>query len=64
MCILCVHAQAGYLQQYETLLKEMNAHPGSEEVPPDQYVVETVALSNWNKCGIVAAEVDDTHWHR
>jgi hypothetical protein len=36
------------LQQYETLLKEINSNPGSEEVPPDQYVVETVALADRN----------------
>jgi hypothetical protein len=33
LCILRFHARAGYLQTYETLLKEINAHPGSEEVP-------------------------------
>ena len=32
----------------ETLLKEINSHPGSEEVPPDQYEVETVALADRN----------------
>ena len=45
MCIIRFHARAGYLQHYETLLKEINSHPGSEEVPPDQYEVETVALA-------------------
>ena len=48
MCIIRFHARAGYLQQYETLLKEINSHPGSEEVPPDQYEVETVALADRN----------------
>jgi hypothetical protein len=48
MCIIRFHARAGYLQQYETLLKEINSHPGSEEVPPDQYEVETVALAGRN----------------
>jgi type IV secretory pathway protease TraF len=32
LCIIRFHAQAGYLQTYETLLKEINAHPASEEV--------------------------------
>jgi hypothetical protein len=35
MCILRFHAHAGYLQHYETLLKELNAHPVSDPVPPD-----------------------------
>jgi hypothetical protein len=37
-------------QQYETLLEEINSHPGSEEVPPgpDQYEVETAALADRN----------------
>ena len=48
MCIIRFHARAGYLQQYETLLKEINSHPGSEEVPQDQYEVETVALADRN----------------
>ena len=48
MCIIRFHARAGYLQQYETLLKEINSHPGSEEVPPDQYEVETIALADRN----------------
>jgi hypothetical protein len=43
LCILRFHARAGYLQTYETLLKEINAHPGSEEVPSDQ-----LADSNFN----------------
>ncbi len=48
LCILRIHACAGYLQTYETLLKEINAHPSSADVPPDQYAVETVALSDRN----------------
>ncbi len=26
-------------------LKEINSHPDSEEIPPDQYAVETLALA-------------------
>jgi hypothetical protein len=48
MCILRFHARAGYLQHYETLLKELNAHPVSDSVPPDQYEVERVALADRN----------------
>ncbi len=48
MCIIRFHARAGYLQHYETLLKEINSHPGSDEVPPDQYAVETIALADRN----------------
>ena len=48
MCTIRFHARADYLDQYETLLKEINSHPGSEEVPPDQYAVETVALADCN----------------
>ena len=48
MCIIRFHARAGYLQTYETLLKEINSHPGSEEVPQDQYVVECAALADSN----------------
>jgi hypothetical protein len=48
MCIIRFHARAGYLQQYEILLKEINSHPGSEEVRPDQYEVETSALADRN----------------
>ncbi len=29
MCILWYHARAGYLQTYETLLKEINSHPSA-----------------------------------
>ena len=35
MCIIRFHASAGYLQIYETLLKEINSHPGSNQVPPN-----------------------------
>jgi hypothetical protein len=48
ICIIRFHARAGYIQPYETLLKEINSHPGSEEVPPDQYEVETAALAGRN----------------
>ena len=50
MCILCFHACAGYLQHYETLLKELNTHPASDPVPPspDQYEVERASLSDHN----------------
>ncbi len=47
-CIIRFHARAGYLQHYETSLKEINSHPGSDEVPPDQYAVETIALADRN----------------
>ena len=48
MCILCFHPRAGYLQHYETLLKELNEHPASDPVSPDQYEVERAALSDRN----------------
>jgi hypothetical protein len=48
MCILRFHARAGYLQHYETLLKELNAHPASDPVPPNQYEVECASLSDRN----------------
>jgi hypothetical protein len=51
MCILRFHARAGYLQTYETLLKEINNHPGSDgpdSAPLDQYAVESVALADRN----------------
>ncbi len=48
MCIMCFHARAGYLQTYETLLKEINEHPGSAPVEDDQYLVESVALADRN----------------
>jgi hypothetical protein len=48
MCILRFHhdARAGYLQTYETLIKEINDHPGSAPVADDQYLVESVAPSD------------------
>ncbi len=48
MCILRIHAISCvcYLQTYEALLKEINAHPSSADVPPDLYAVETGALSD------------------
>ena len=50
MCIIRFHARVGYLQTYETLLKEINAHPGSAYVPGanDQYQVECLALADRN----------------
>ena len=48
MCILRFHARAGYLQTYETLLTEINSHPGSDPVAPDMYAVESVALADRN----------------
>ncbi len=48
MCILCFHALAGCLQTYETLLKEINVHPGSAPVADHQYLVESVALPDHN----------------
>jgi hypothetical protein len=48
MCILRFHARACYLQTYESLLKEVNAHPGSAPVDDDQYHVECAALSDRN----------------
>ncbi len=48
MCLLCFHARAGYLQTYETLLKEINEHPGSAPVREDQYRIESVALADRN----------------
>ncbi len=36
------------LQTYETLLKEINEHPGSEPVTEDQYRIESVALADSN----------------
>jgi hypothetical protein len=48
MCILRFLARAGYLQHYETLFKELNTHPATDPVPPDQYEVEHVALSDRN----------------
>ncbi len=51
MCILRFHARAAYLQTYETLLKEINMHPGSAQTAPvgdDQYLVECNSLSGRN----------------
>ncbi len=48
VCILCFHTWAGYLQTYETLLKEIHEHPSSEPVEEDQYQVESVALADSN----------------
>ena len=53
MCILCFHARAGYLQTYETLLKELQSHQDPDGVeadaePADQYAVECVALTDSN----------------
>ena len=53
MCILRFHARAGYLQTYQTLLKEIQSHRDSDDVdqeaePADQYVVECVALADRN----------------
>ena len=50
MCIIRFHALVGYLQTYETLLKEINAHPGSAYVPDadDQYQVECLSLADRN----------------
>ena len=62
MCILHFHAHAGYLQHYETLLKEIEVHPTSdamhlEDEPLDQYEVERFALADRNlnvPCELVA----------
>jgi len=52
MCILRFHAQAGYLQHYEALLKELNSHVPedvpSQAEPQDQYEVERFALADRN----------------
>ncbi len=48
MSILSFHARTGYLQTYETLLKEINEHPGSAPLEEDQYLVESFALSDGN----------------
>ena len=57
MCILRFHARAGYLQTYETLLKELQSHPGPDSdcvepdaaaEPADQYAVDCVALADRN----------------
>ena len=48
MCILRFHALAGYLLTNETLLNEINMHPGSALVDDDQFIVESVVLSDRN----------------
>jgi hypothetical protein len=50
MCILRFHARTSYLQHYETLLKEINAHPSaqSQDEPVDQYDIERSALAGRN----------------
>lgn len=54
MCILRFHARAGYLQHYQTLLKELNSHlpddagPQDEPASEDQYAVERVTLADRN----------------
>jgi hypothetical protein len=53
MCILCFHAQAGYLQHYEALLKELNDQvpeddAGPQAEPQNQYEVESFALADRN----------------
>jgi hypothetical protein len=51
LCILCFHARAGYLQHYETLLKEVQLHPAPEadqQEPVDQYDVELCTLADSN----------------
>ena len=50
MCILCLHARAGFLQTYETIPKEISLHPGSTPVQDsdNQYQVECLAQSDCN----------------
>ncbi len=55
MYILRFHARhdAGYLQTYETLLKELQSHQGPDgrqhdAAPADQYDVECIALADRN----------------
>ena len=55
MCILRFHARAGYLQHYETLLKEVELHHPApihadqpEQGPVDQYAVELCTLADRN----------------
>ena len=51
MCILCFHARAGYLQTYETLLKELKEHPGSAHVEEDStYSVHTKYILVHTSC--------------
>jgi hypothetical protein len=47
MCILRFHARAGYLQIYETLLKQLYSLQGSDK-EQDQYAVDCVALADRN----------------
>jgi hypothetical protein len=52
-CILRFRARAGYLQTYETLLKELQSYQGPDGVEPnaepaDQYAVECIALADRN----------------
>ena len=46
MCFLRFHARAGYLQHYKTLLNELNEHPASDSVLPDQYEAECASLAD------------------
>jgi hypothetical protein len=53
MCILRFHARAGYLHTCETLLKEIQSHPGSDSVEPEaesanQYDLDCIALADRN----------------
>jgi hypothetical protein len=48
MCILRFHARAGYLQTYETMLDQLKSHPDSDQVPQDQFDVESHALADRN----------------
>ena len=51
MCILRFHARAGYLQHYETLLKEVELHPApkaDQQEPVDQCDVELCTLADRN----------------
>jgi hypothetical protein len=50
MCILRFHACAGYLQTFETLLKEIQSRPGSGRAEPeaesaDHYAVDCIGLA-------------------
>jgi hypothetical protein len=47
MCILRFHARAGYLQTYETLLKQLSSLQGSDK-EQGQYAVDCVALADRN----------------
>jgi hypothetical protein len=48
MCILRFHARAGYLQTYETMLDQLKSHLDSDQVPQDQFDVESHALADRN----------------